>query len=395
MAEQVNLRQEERFGQPCYVFANDTVEVSVTELVGMTAPVLYSLPDGRAVSPYYVNPWHGEKRSVPEPVLGPLRGDFFCLPFGENNSAEGEEHRVHGESAGARWTPGALGESGKLTSFAMTLQYEATRGTVTKELMLRSGESVLYSEHTLAGFDGSYPLGHHATLAGSVHHGELAISAKPFDFGLTSPSIPWFHSDGEYYALQPGQEFDSLDAVPTVWKEEPVSDCTIFPNRKGFVDIVGLFRKVDASAEEKKRLSWTCAVNRNQGWIWFSLKDASLLPATVLWMENHGRHQEPWNGRNCCIGLEEVCGYFARGRGESISKNPVTDRGIPTAVSLSSSTITPIRYIQGLAPAPEGFGRVLEVTPKKGGVTLSDGAGHSVDISVGWEYLFRGAEALR
>lgn len=395
MAGQPNLRQEERFGQTSYIFENDTVEVSVTELGGMTAPVVFTLPDGRGVSPYYVSPWHSEKGEIDEPVLVPLRGDFFCLPFGASHKMEGEDHNVHGEAAGGRWTPGALGESGPLTSFAMTLEYERTRGNVTKELHLRSGESVLYSDHTVAGFSGAYPLGHHATLAGSVNEGELAISVKPFDLGMTSPVFPWFQSDGEYYAIQPGKKFTSLKKVPTVWKDEPETDCSIFPNRRGFVDIIGVFRKADSAGTPESRLSWTCAVNRNQGWIWFSLKDASLLPTTVFWMENHGRHQAPWDGRNCCIGLEEVCGYFANGRVDSIAKNPVSEAGIPTSVNLSPERMTSVRYIQGMTSAPKGFDRVADVEARDGKITLKDAGGKSVEVSVGWEFLFEGVEALR
>ena len=395
MAAEPNLRQEERFGQTSYVFANDTVEVSVTELGGMTAPVVFTLPDGRGVSPYYVSPWHSENLKLDEPVLVPLRGDFFCLPFGANNKMEGEDHRVHGEAAGGRWTPGALGESGPLTSFAMTLQYGATKGTVTKELLLRSGESVLYGEHTLAGFSGAYPLGHHATLAGSVKQGELQISVKPFDLGITSPSIPWFQADGEYFAIQPGQRFSSLEAVPTVWKDEPETDCSIYPSRPGFVDIIGVYRKAAEGDDFAARLGWTCVVNRKQGWIWFALKDSAMLPGTVFWMENHGRHQFPWNGRNCCIGLEETCGYLANGRADSVAKNPVSEAGIPSSVSLSPDRITAVRYIQGMTAAPKNFGKVAELIPGEGAITLKDESGKSVEIAVGWEYLFKGVDALK
>ena len=394
MATKPTLKEEERFGQASFVFENDTVEVSVTEVGGMTAPVVFTLPDGRGVSPYYVNPWHGEARELDEPVLVPLRGDFFCLPFGASNDMEGESYGVHGESAGKRWTPGALGESGGVTSFAMTMDYAATKGTVTKELTLRAGEQALYIEHSLAGFSGAYPLGHHATLAGSVHTGELAISVKPFDLGLTSPVFPWFQADGEYYSLQPDQGFTALESVPTVWKDEPTTDCSVFPNRKGFVDIMATYRKSAADAAPEDRLAWTCAVNRNQGWIWFSLKDASVLPATVFWMENHGRHQPPWDGRNCCIGLEEVCGFFANGRVDSVGKNRVSEAGIPTAVNLSADRMTRVRAIHGMAPAPKGFEKVTDLVPKKGAIELRDGSGKSVEVSVGWEFLFDGADAL-
>ena len=56
----------------------------------------------------------------------------------------------------------------------------------------------------------------------------------------------------------------------------------------------------------------------DEGFLWFSLKDPAVLPMTMLWMENHGRHFPPWNGRNCCLGLEDLCGYFAGGYAPSV-----------------------------------------------------------------------------
>lgn len=386
------LTQQELFGQSSFTFSNETVEVNVTERGGMTAPVRFTLDDGRSFSPYYINPWHDERHDIDTPVLSALRGDFFCLPFGGQNSVDGEEHPAHGESASSRWTPGALTQSGELTTFSLSLDYSACSGTITKELILREGECALYSEHTLHRFDGAYPLGHHATLSGN--QGELTISVKPFDTGLTSSGLPWYHSGGEYQSLRADTPFDSLSQVQTVWRDEPVTDCSRFPAREGFVDIMAVYRRVSAAAAPEDRLSWTAAVNQAEGWVWFSLKDASLLPATVFWMENHGRHQPPWSGRNCCIGLEEVCAYFADGRAASIAPNPVAAAGIPTAITLSPTTPTRVRYIQGLAPLPDGFDTVRELIPRRSGIALVGGSRQRVEIPVAWEFLFAGKEAF-
>jgi len=32
-----------------------------------------------------------------------------------------------------------------------------------------------------------------------------------------------------------------------------------------------------------------------------------------MWIENHNRHESPWNRRNLCLGLEDVCCYLNEG----------------------------------------------------------------------------------
>ena len=72
---------------------------------------------------------------------------------------------------------------------------------------------------------------------------------------------------------------------------------------------------------------WTCAVCEEEGFLWYSFKDRAVLPSMVMWMENHGRHGAPWNGRNCCIGLEDVCAYFAKGLLPSVEDNDISATG--------------------------------------------------------------------
>ena len=87
----------------------------------------------------------------------------------------------------------------------------------------------------------------------------------------------------------------------------------------------------------------------------------------MFWMENYGRHASPWNGRNCCIGLEDVRGYFADGLAASTRRNDLNARGVVTAVKLAAAWPTAVNYIQGAARIPKGFGRV-------GGAIFDEGA---------------------
>jgi hypothetical protein len=391
-------------GQECWQVSTSAIDASVTVKGGMMAPVGFRLPGGRVVQPYYVSPWQDEVK-VPGPaiepgVLVPLRGDFFCLPFGGGNKVGEEDHQPHGESSWKPWNfvscgADAAGEgptgqdpAGATTAgdtpatrLVLHMDYEACRGSIQKTLFFSQDQACIGTEHLLSGFDGPYPLGHHATLAGSTERdGIWELCFPPFDLGLTDPDNTLPFKGGEYYALADGVEFHDFTKVPTRWKNPGTADLSLFPARRGFMDIAAIYRKPQASVAGGGgsggnsanggnnggstwvgRVGWTVAVNREEGYLWYSLKDQSLLPATVFWMENQGRHGSPWSGRNSCIGVEETCAFMAAGRSRSIQPNPISKHGIPTAVQLSSAEALRIRTIQGVLPVPHPGIRIVDL----------------------------------
>lgn len=338
--------KELQMGQSSWKVETRSIVAWVTEQGGMMAPVVFRVPSGREVQPYYVAPWHNEQRECTPPVLGPLRGDFFCLPFGGDNAVGKENHEPHGESAYADWQLVELASDRDSRTLTLSRSYSACAGSITKQLRFSETHPVVCTEHRIEGFSGDYPLGHHAILHGGEQDGIWRIYAAPFDYGATDPSFGSPAAGGEYYALDPGVRFDSLQQIPTRWKNIDMTDASVFPARRGFIDLYAIYRR--PPGEPEKRLAWTAAYNRPQNYLWFSIKDASALPATVFWVEHNGRHQEPWNGRNSCIGIEETCTFFASGRRESIAPNTVAEQGIPTAVSLRPERSTTIRTVQGV-----------------------------------------------
>ena len=69
-------------GQPSWLIRTDQVEMAVTKLGAHMAPVKFYRADDKFVQPYHISPWQGENLDLAYcPVLVPLRGDFFCLPF--------------------------------------------------------------------------------------------------------------------------------------------------------------------------------------------------------------------------------------------------------------------------------------------------------------------------
>jgi hypothetical protein len=103
-----------KHGQPSWRLKSNTVDLFVTRTAGMMAPATFNLPGGRAVQPFAVAPWAGEKidAGLP-PLLHALRGDFFCAPFGGNGVAwRGAAKNIRRTAnrpmrIGRSWTPRA------------------------------------------------------------------------------------------------------------------------------------------------------------------------------------------------------------------------------------------------------------------------------------------------
>ena len=367
-------------GRKAWHLGNGETEVSVTELGGHMAPVRFFADSGHPVEPYYISPWQEEGDDVPGPgVLAPLRGDFFCMPFGGDNSLDSEVHPPHGEVSEAAWRFEGVESADGGTTLVLSMDTRIRPGKVTKSIGLRPGESALYIRHQVDGFTGPITLGHHAIMPGDRTH---YVDTRTLVTGFcdTAPPPP---SSGEYYWAEPGAFFDSLEAVPTIWKDPAVTDASVFPGLEGFVIILQVFpEKPDDGTPQ-----WITATVPSHGYLWYSLKDPDLMPSTVLWQENHGRHGVPWNGRNCCMGIEEVRAHLASGLGTSVADNALTAKGLETSMNLDGRKPLQVRNIQGVCRIPEGFDRVADVRFGEGHIVFVSRSGKKAEASVDWKFV--------
>ena len=388
MAADVAFEERTIHSQPSWVLANDDVEVAVTKLGGHMAPVTFDRKSKVPIQPYHVSPWQDEGlKDLPAAVLVPLRGDFFCMPFGGNAAARnGEQHVPHGEAATAEWTFASRNRKPDGTdTLTLTLETKVRPGRITKELTLVPGQPVVYTRHAIDGFAGAAPLCHHATLAMPQDEGSIVVSVSPFKLGMTCPGVFSDPANREYQSLASGETFTDLARVPSRWKQPTEADCSRFPVRRGYADLLAMIADEKALAGSP---AWTAAVNTKDHWVWFALRDPSVLPATVFWIENGGRHGVPWNGRNSCLGLEDVCGYFAEGLVPSTTPNPLSQQGIRTAVELDAGRPTEIRYAQGAARIPTGFDRVKTIDfTKPDQITLVADSGVTATVPVRHEFV--------
>ncbi len=375
--------------QPSFVVSTPQVELAVTELGGHMAPVTFFRSSAKPVRPYHVSPWQDEKPSaMPAPVLNALRGDFFCMPFGGNSDLlAGEKHPPHGEIVGEKWKYVGTTKSADVTTLTMSIETRVRRGEVTKELSLVADQNVVYSKHIINGFTGNVPLGHHATLAMPDKEGSVRLASSVFRLGMTYPGIFSDPKQREYQSLLPGARWTTLAKVPVAYKGEPDADLTRLPARQGHADLVQV---VNEPWEKTNGPAWMTATFTDAGYLWFSLKDADVLNSTVFWIENRGRHGHPWNGRNNCLGLEDVTSFFADGLKASTSDNILNKEGVATSVKLEGTKPTIVYYIQGVVKIPDGFEMVKSLEFAPGEVTFVSTTGKRVTTKVRHAFLKTG-----
>ena len=345
-------------GQETSLIKTRDVEAGVTTLGGHLWPARFRVGK-RWVSPLSAAPWSMEQPAVPN-ILKVLRGDFFCMPFGGNDSIHaGERHPVHGETANGRWKRETAADP---FSMRFSLRTRVRAGRVEKQVSLIEGDPAIYQRHLVSGMSGRMPIGYHAMLR-IPGTGGARISTSPFVHGQVFPGEFEDPARGGYSCLKKGALFPSLRAVPRA--DGGTADLSLYPAREGFEDLVMLV------SDPSLPFAWTAAVVAGEGWVWFSLRDPRVLRSTIFWMSNGGRHYAPWNGRHRhVIGLEDVTSYFHHGHAESVRPNPLSRMGIPTCIDLHPEHPVSVASIMAVAPIPRGFDEVREIREGKRARTI-------------------------
>lgn len=367
--------------EPSWRIASSDVEAFVTVTGGQLGPVTFDRR-GRRIKPYHVASWAGERLEASTiPALRVLRGDIFCLPFGGNDKPyRGERHLVHGETANRNWTFKSLERAGERTTLHLSMRPRIRRGRVDKYLTLIDGHNALYCRHVISGMTGPMCIGHHAMLRFPDEPGSGRVSTSRYIFGFTSPDPLDQPVQRGYSALKPNTPFKNMSRVKTITGE--TTDLTRFPARRGYEDVAQIY------SDPKLDLAWTAVTFPTQRFTWFALKDPRVLPATLFWFSNGGRHYPPWNGRQINVmGLEETCSYFHLGLHDSATRNPLRAKGITTAHQLDPKRPLVVNYIMAVTPIPAGFQRVRRIAVRPGGVRLFSDGGRHVDVPIDTTFI--------
>lgn len=365
------MEMTEVHGARGWMWKGDRVAFHLAEEGGQLGAVEFSLPE-RVVRPYSLAPWAADAcPGKAPPLLRVLRGDFFCIPFGD----DGPEIPPHGDAANGVWRLDSV-DAGGLTA---TLESGVPSATLTKRVSARRGECALYQEHVVSGAEGRFNYGYHPILRFPEGEGGCPVSTAPFRFGAVHPGPFTNPVIGEYSALRAGAEFTDLAAVPLA--TGGTTDLGRYPAREGFEDLVMV-------TAEDPDFGWTAVTFSDH--VWISLKNARLFPSTLFWISNGGRHQLPWGGKHRWrMGIEDVCGYFCEGLKTS-REDLLRDRGIATTGLFRAEERRRFPSIHVVAPVRPCAGPVdaVERMDGGGGVRVRFRSGVETEVPVDWSFLY-------
>lgn len=350
------LRTANVFGRRSFLMKTSCVELALTVTGGHLAPVTFFPQEAHPIQPYAIAPWWNEPLEPTIPaILATLRGDFFCSAFGANTEAHaGRILPLHGETANGMWQAIGRGSSASGCWLQLGMELTAQGGRCRAITALVSDQSVIYQRHDLSRLTGPINPGHHATLAFPSMAGAGRLSFSRLKCALTYPEPTERPETGGRSCLQPDVAITDLREVPCI--EGSTTDLTRFPARRGFEDVAILC--TDPTVE----LAWSAVTFPERGFVWFSLRDPQRLSCTQLWFSNGGRDYPPWNGRHLNVmGIEDMTGYFHIGIAASCRDNPLTDRGVRTALHPDREGRISIPYIQGVARIPHGFDQIAAI----------------------------------
>lgn len=321
-------------------------EAVVLSTAAVLAECRFDLPTG-AFRPYARAPWMGTVSDTS--IIGHLRelgGDFACVPFGAGpETPVGPDEwaslmtdpplqPIHGPAGDEEWRLVSRDEG----SVTLALNYPETSivEKLERRVRGRTGTAALDSELVIhARHPGPISVGLHPILRLPETPGALELQAE-FAFGLVHPR--------QVAEGQP-QEFSRLDAVP---QPEGLADIGHVPVGKPNLSVQlcgmkGPLRALFTQEGVGVELDW----------------DRTILPSLQIWCTDRGISGEPWRGQYRGIGVEPIASAFDLNSALSCRDNPISRRGVKTAVDLTPGTPLVIRHSMtafalGEAEQPQG-----------------------------------------
>lgn len=359
-----------------YSFDLDPVSVSVDLSVGHIAEL--KIRDGnRILSPLHRAPWVDD----PEADFPPdtpanvrrLSGDFFCAPFGRNDIEEGPSH---GWSANSAWDHIETTRQENRLTAVFRLQRKIMGAIVEKRISLMSGHPFLYQANSLAGGAGAVSVAHHVMvhMAGG---GDLAVSPKRLAQTLPEP----LETDPALgrCLLAPGAEAADLSRFPLA--DGGVADLTMYPLGDAHEDFAALVERPGHS------LGWSVVSRKRESDRIIVLKRPDMLPLTMLWMSNGGRHYAPWSSRHAgVLGIEDARAS-PLGHADSCRANSLNRRGIPTAFQLEEGKTITVRQVIGACASGREGESIRDVTAETDRLILSSQDGRVSTLAYDPDFL--------
>ncbi|WP_321800252.1 hypothetical protein [Burkholderia sp. BCC1988] len=303
----------------------------------------------RTIRPFYEAPWIDQAEPQPPGLLGIMRSEFPCVPFG----VPVEPNRLPVDWRDTAATPTAPNDAGLDASddlqhgygcigpwslvrqtaheIEIGIDYPETSSIARLTRIVRADPARAALDFTLrieARRLARYPVGLHPNLALPTLAGALQIEPGAYRFGAVHPAGP---EPGVSRALA-GATFETLEHVPLAAGGFGAFDRLPFAHATEEIlqlcGIDGTVTVTDSASHTRYRLTW----------------DADALPSLLLWISNRGRAYAPWNSRNLCVGIEPVASAFELGRAASLARNPINSRGVQTVLTLNPDAPIDISY---------------------------------------------------
>lgn len=366
---------EKHFGQLCWTLENGGKKVYVT-IQGGNLTCDFPVGD-RRINPFYVFPWWNEPQSLTlDPLSQVMRGDFFCFPFGLDDSTDPPTY--HGPTASGCWAPSRTGFD---SPDAMELVMNLAQGTVTKRIEIRAGDPLIYQRHTISGFEGDMPFGYHPILRfpEGLETGLIAIS-DPVS-GHTTPQPLESSGGGGYSKVAPGNEITSMRSIPCV--DGSVLDASVYPHTPGHEDLMMFV------TDQTRAFAYSAVSFPGEGYLYFQLKNPRTLGQTIFWLSNGGRWYPPWSGRvRGVMGIEEVTAFFHYGKTASTEPNFLSRKGVPTCRTFTREEEFAVPLIMGVIGISPSFGRVKSIEQAvRGGIVIRGERNEEIPVQCDLEFL--------
>jgi len=127
------------------------------------------------------------------------------------------------------------------------------------------------------------------------------------------------------------------------------------------------------------RFGWTALMRAAEDDMLIVLKDARVMPITMLWISNGGRDFPPWNGRHTgVIGIEDGCALGGEGVKAARADNRLSALGVPTVLELGGHHA--IRHAMMSLPRTPGWADISDITLAQGQITLTEAGGGQVSV---------------
>lgn len=327
--------------------------------------------DGRRLAPFHTAPWVDDPAITGDETLpGNLRflsGDFFCAPF---STSDVEDTPQHGWPGNSPWSHIGTTQQPDGVTASYRLERPVMGARLEKRLTLRNDHPFLYETHVFSGGDGAVPVANHA-MVHLPEGGRLAFSPKD---AIETPPAP-VETDPALGRSRLAYPARTQDPTRLPMADGGFADLTRYPIAERHEDFVMLVER------RGSRLGW-CAVSRPASRdAMVSLKDPVEFPVTFLWFSNGGRDYAPWNGRHSgVLGVEEGRANSIHGHRASMGPNPLSDAGIPTALTLRPDGQVAVHNVIGALSLPASGSPITAAEPRGGSLALlcEDGTSFSV-----------------